>query len=140
MLASTNSSNNPLTMAQPARPLLARLNWYWIMQGLGWTLIFLVVVLVYSRFLGLPGVLATCAWTAAGGAMLSDLWHRIIKARRWNAGAIKWRMFLGPVLLLGPLQALGVAAAIYVLQGQFDSSFAWAPASIALWSCVFLGW
>lgn len=127
-------------MTETRRPLFARLDWYWIMQGLGWTLIFLVVVLTYSRYIASPGVVATCAWTAASGALLSDLWHRFIKARRWNNGAIKWRMFLGPVLLLGPLQALSVAAAIYILQGQFDSSFAWAPASSALWSCVFLGW
>jgi len=110
------------------------------MQGLGWTLIFLVVVLTYRQFLGSQGVLATCAWTGASGALLSDLWHRVIKARRWNTGAIKWHMFAAPLLLLGPLQALSVAAAIYVLQGHFDGSFAWAPASFALWSCVFLGW
>lgn len=127
-------------MTETRRPLFARLDWYWILQALGWAMIFLVVVLVYSRFLGSPGVLATCAWTAASGALLSDLWHRVIKARRWNTGAIKWRMFAGPILLLGPLQALSVVGAIYLLQGHFDSSFTWAPASFILWSCVFLGW
>jgi len=127
-------------MTETRRPLFTRLNWYWILQGLSWTLIFLVVLLVYSRHLGSPGVLATCAWTGISGALLSDLWHRVIKARRWNTGAIKWRMFAGPLLVLGPLQAMSVAAAIHVLQGQFDSSFAWVPASFVLWSCVFAGW
>lgn len=127
-------------MTELRRPLLARLNWYWIMQGLGWALIFLVVAVIYSHFLGLPGVLATCAWTAASGALLSDLWHRLIKARRWNSGAIKWGMLAGPLLLLGPLQALSVAAAIYFLQGKFDSSWAWMAPSATLWSCVFIGW
>ncbi|HEY0588883.1 MAG TPA: hypothetical protein VGD52_22300 [Pseudoduganella sp.] len=127
-------------MKETRRPLFARPNWYWILQALGWTLILLVVVLVYSSFLGSPGVLATGAWTAASGALLSDLWHRVITARRWNTGAIKWRMFAGPVLLLGPLQALSVAGARPLLQGHFDSSFAWAPASFILWSCIFLGW
>ncbi|KQV45540.1 sensor protein LytS [Duganella sp. Root198D2] len=127
-------------MTELRRPLLARLNWYWIMQGLGWTLIFLVVAVIYSHFLNLPGVLATCVWTAASGALLSDLWHRLIKARSWNTGTIKWRMFVGPSLLLGPLQALSVAAAIYFLQGKFDSSWAWMAPSATLWSCVFVGW
>jgi hypothetical protein len=127
-------------MTETRRPLFARLDWYWIMQGFGWTLIFMVVLLTYRQYLGSPGVFATCAWTGASGVLLSDLWHRMIKARRWNAGAINWRMFAGPLLLLGPLQALSVAAAIYVLQGHFDSSFQWAPASFALWSCVFAGW
>jgi len=127
-------------MTETRRPLFARLDWYWIMQGFGWTLIFMVVLLTYRQYLGSPGVFATCAWTGASGVLLSDLWHRMIKARRWNAGAIKWRMFAGPLLLLGPLQALSVAAAIYVLQGHFDSSLKWAPASFALWGCVFAGW
>jgi hypothetical protein len=140
MLASTNSSNNPLTMAHPARPLLARLNWYWILQLLGWTLVFVMVALVYSRHLGAPGVLATCAWTGASGLILSDLWHRVIKARGWNVGVIKWRMLAGPLLLLGPLQACSVAASIYLLQGKIDGGLSWVPGSFALWSCIFLGW
>lgn len=127
-------------MVNTARPLLARLNWYWILQSLGWTLVFIMVALVYSRHLGMPGVLATCAWTGVSGLLLSDLWHRIIKARRWNAGAIKWRMLAGPLLLLGPLQACSIAAAIYILQGKIDGGLSWVPGSFALWSCVFLGW
>lgn len=127
-------------MEHTARPLLARLNWYWLLQGLGWTLVFLVVVLMYSRFLGLRGVLATAVCIAASGLLLTDLWHRFIKARRWNAGALRWRMLAPPLLLLGPLQALSVAAAIYIFQGQIDWTFSWAPGAMALWGCVMMAW
>lgn len=135
MLASTNSSNNLITMEHTKRPLLARLNWYWILQLIGWTLVFTVVVLTYGRFLSL----ATCAWYGVSGLLLSDLWHRVIKARRWSAGKIKWRMFLGPVFLLGPLQTISVATAIYVELGKVDG-LAWLPSALAFWICIFLVW
>ncbi|XLZ72472.1 histidine kinase [Massilia sp. SR12] len=140
MLASTNSSNNPLTMEHTAPPLLARLNWYWLLQGVGWLAVFLVLVLMYLRVLGMPGVLATAAWIAASGILLTDLWHRFIKARRWHLGAVKWRMLAPPLLVLGPMQALSVAAAIYLFQGQIDWTFSWAPGAFALWGCVMTGW
>ncbi|WP_342118513.1 sensor histidine kinase [Pseudoduganella sp. OTU4001] len=140
MLASTNSSNNLLTMEHTTRPLLARLNWYWIMQGLGWTMVFLMVVAVYARFLDKPGVFLTCVWTGASGLLLSDLWHRVIKARRWNEGSIKLRMFAGPLLLLGPLQGISVMSAIWLLQGKFDINPAALPMIMIPWSGVFVGW
>jgi hypothetical protein len=127
-------------MEPTPRPLMARLNWYWILQGLGWTLVLLMVLAIYSSFLHLRGVLATCVWTGASGLLLSDLWHRAIKARRWNAGAINWRMIAGPLLLLGPLQALSVVGAIYFLQGKFASSLAAVALWAIPWSCVFLAW
>jgi len=135
MLASTNSSNNPLTMAQPARPLLARLNWYWILQVLGWTLVACLAILMFGRILGFAA-----AWAGASGLLLSDLWHRFIKARHWNTGAIKWRMLAGPVILLAPLQALSMALAIYLVLGKIDGPGGWLPGAIVLWSCVFLAW
>lgn len=140
MLASTNSSDKLLLMATIARPLLARLNWYWIFQALGWSLVFGMVIITYGRFLSVKGVLATCAWMALSGALLSDLWYRLIKARRWNTASINWRMLVGPILLLGPLQTASAAVAIYLLQDRFDTSLSWLPGALALWSCVFLVW
>lgn len=140
MLASTNSSDNPRTMELAPRPLLARLDWYWVLQGLGWTLVLLTVLALYGDFLDKPGVLVSCVWTAVSGLLLSDLWHRIVKARRWNVGAINWRMFAGPALVLGLVQEASVMSSIYVLQGPFDVSFATLALLSVPWSCVFLAW
>ena len=121
-------------MEHIARPLLARLNWYWILQGLGWTLVACLATLMFGHYLGL----GPCLWAGVSGLILSDLWHRLVKARRWNTGAIKWRMLLGP-LLLAPVQSASMAAAIYSVLGRIDG-FGWLPGAIALWSCVFLAW
>lgn len=135
MLASTNSSNNLQTMAHTTRPLLARLNWYWILQVLGWTLVACLSLLTFGRLLGLAA-----AWSGVSGLLLSDLWHRFIKARRWNSGTIKWRMLAVPVLVLAPLQSLSMAMAIYLVLRKVDSPGDWLPGAIVLWSCVFLAW
>lgn len=135
MLASTNSSNNPLTMAHTTRPLLARLNWYWILQILGWTLVACLAMLMFGRVLGLAA-----AWAGASGLLWSDLWHRFIKARRWNTGAIRWRMLAVPVLVLAPLQSLSMALLIFFVLRKVDGPGDWLPGAIVLWSCVFLAW
>ena len=139
MLASTNSSNNPHTMAHTARPLLARLDWYWILQCLGWMLVVVFNLLAYSRFFDKPGVIATCIWSGVSGLLLSDTWHRLLKARRWNARVLDWRMIAGPVLLLGPLQAASILAALRLLQGKVEG-LEWLPMSLFLWGGIFLAW
>ncbi len=139
MLASINSSNNPLTMAHTARPLLARLNWYWIMQVLGWTLVIVFNMLAYSRYFDKPGVITTCIWSGVSGVILSDLWHRTLKARRWHVPLLNWRMIAGPVLLLGPLQTASIVLALRILQGKVEG-LEWLPMSLFLWGGIFLAW
>lgn len=139
MLASTNSSNNLLTMAHTARPLLARLNWYWIMQTLGWGMVVVFNLLAYSRYYSKPGVVATCIWAGVSGVILSDLWHRAVKARHWHKPLLNWRMIAGPALLLGPLQAASIAASLVLLQGKFES-LEWLPMSLFMWGGIFLAW
>jgi signal transduction histidine kinase len=138
MLASTNSSIK-LHMAHTTRPLLARLNWYWILQLLGWTLVALFNLLAYSRYFDKPGVIATCIWSGASGLLLSDLWHRLLKARRWTARVLNWRMIAVPVLLLGPLQAASILLALRILQGKVEG-LQWLPMSLFLWGGIFLAW
>ena len=38
-------------LAAPQPPLLARLNWYWILQVLAWTLIVIAFMIVFSTVL-----------------------------------------------------------------------------------------
>jgi hypothetical protein len=127
----------PLAPAQP--PLLARLNWYWILQGLAWTLIILAFMIVFGGHLGEQGVLAVCVWTGVSGLLLSDLWHRLVKARRWNGAGINWRLIIGPFLLPAPLQIASITLAIHLLQQRIrDLSFV--PGSLVLWGSIFLAW
>jgi hypothetical protein len=126
-------------MAQAKRPLLARLNWYWIFQALGWLVIILFNMTAYGRYFDKPGVLATCIWSGVSGLVLSDLWHRLLKARRWNVPLLNWRMFAGPLFLLGPFQVLSVWAALLILQGKFDG-LEWLPISLFIWGGIFVAW
>jgi two-component sensor histidine kinase len=126
-------------MSHTARPLLARLDWYWILQVLGWGLVIVFNLLAYSRFVGKPGVVATCIWAGASGAILSDLWHRLLKARRWNVPLLNWRMIAGPALLLGPLQAASVVLSLRLLQGKVEG-LEWLPMSLFLWGGIFVAW
>ncbi len=126
-------------MAHTARPLLARLDWYWILQFLGWTLVVVFNLLAYSRYFSKPGVIATCIWSGASGLLLSDLWHRLLKARRWNAGVLNWHMIAVPVLVLGPLQAASILASLRILQGKVEG-LEWLPMSLFLWGGIFLAW
>lgn len=126
-------------MAQAKRPLLARLNWYWIFQALGWLVIILFNMTAYGRYFDKPGVLATCIWSGVSGLLLSDLWHRLLKARRWTVPLLNWRMFAGPLFLLGPFQVLSVWAALLILQGKFDG-LEWLPISLFIWGGIFVAW
>jgi len=129
-------------LAPPSRlqqPLLARLNWYWILQGIAWFLIALLTIATYARMMSQGAVLGVGIWTGVSGLLLSDLWHRLIKARSWNFGAWNWRMLAGALLLLAPLQCVSVAGAIHLLHTPI-TSLAWLPAALIQWSFSFLFW
>jgi two-component sensor histidine kinase len=126
-------------MTTAPRPLLARLNWYWILQAVGWSSIVLFNVLTYSRYINQPGVLATCFWAGGSGALLSHLWRLLVKSRRWQHGGLNWRLFAGALLLLGPLQAASVVLSIVLLQGKFEG-LQWLPMSLAFWGGIFVAW
>jgi hypothetical protein len=58
------------------RPLLARLNWYWIFQVAGWGSVPLFMI---SNALGYNfswHFVAICCWGGVFGLLLSDQWHR----------------------------------------------------------------
>lgn len=128
-------------MAQPTpRPLLARLNWYWIFQAAGWIMVALFMMAMYRSFLSLPGVALTAWWTALSGLLLSDAWHRLLKRRHWGAPRVRWPLFAMPALVMAPLQMASVTVGILLIQGSTIDTLEWVPMALMFWSAIFLGW
>ena len=126
------------TMETINRPLLARLNWYWILQVLGWSCVILFLVFANGPHIHKPGALAICLWGGISGLLLTDLWHRFLKARGWNRRHLDWRQVAVAGLLLGPLQLLSMTGMGALITKQPDS-FEWVP-MLLFWSCILLAW
>jgi len=126
-------------MENATRPLLARLNWYWILQVLGWTFVTLFVVLANAPYLDKPGTLVLCVYEGAAGLLLTDIWHRFVKSRRWNARRADWRTVWIGVALLGPAQLVNTGVASYVFVHKADS-FKWVPMLLLFWGGIMLAW
>jgi hypothetical protein len=122
------------------RPLLARLNWYWITQLAAWSIVGLFMMSIYSGALHLRGVTLTSWWAALSGSIVTDLWHRLFTRLRWNAPRICWQMLVLPVLVMATLQACSVAAGLNLLQDVPVNGFKWLPTAMLFWSAVFIGW
>lgn len=138
MIASTNSLNDNMT--PNPRPLLARLNWYWIFQLGGWVAVAVFNLVLYSMVVERHGVVAVCWWCSFSGLLLSHLWHGQIKRRGWASPTPRWRRLLAGLLVVGAAQALSVAAAIVVLQGQTITGLAWLPVSMMFWGGILGAW
>lgn len=124
------------------RPLLARVNWYWIFQAGGWGLLGLMMAAMgpargYAGDAAWSRYLLVCVWGSASGILLSDLWHRVVK-RRGRAG---WGFILCGVLALGTLNTF-VQALGYAVIRPFGPvrSLDWLPGALLSWWAVHLGW
>ena len=91
-------------------PLLARVNWYWTLQVLGWGAITVFLMLVNGPFLARPGAVTACILDGASGLLLTDLWRRYMKSRHWNTRSVDWRQVGIAIFILGPLQLASVTA------------------------------
>ncbi|MYN05074.1 sensor histidine kinase [Pseudoduganella sp. DS3] len=120
-------------------PLLARINWYWPLQLLGWSGIIGFVMLANGPFLTRPGAVATCILDGVAGLLLTDLWRRFLKGRRWNTRAVDWRQVAVALLVLGPLQTACVALIARVLLKEDDSG-SWLPMLLLFWTGVMMAW
>jgi hypothetical protein len=123
--------------AQP-QPLLARLNWYWTLQALGWFFVTVFLLAASSRQMHRPEVVINDLIAGASGLLISDLWHRLLKYSKWPVG-INWRMVAGPLLLLAPLQTGFLFLVDLTLTGKVDG-FSWLPMLLLFWGGVFLAW
>jgi sensor histidine kinase YesM len=125
-------------MKNPSSQRLQAVNWYWVLQVIGWSFVTLFLITASSRQLHRLDVLVNDVVAGAGGLLISDLWHRLVKGRRWAVG-INWRMIAGPVLLLAPLQTAFLALVDWLLKHTFDS-LSWLPMLLLFWAGVFLAW
>lgn len=122
-----------------ARPLLARLNWYWIFQLIGWGFLPLFSLLMGAwRVQGLMWVMV---WGACSGLVITDVWHRIIKRRIRNRQRTSWKRIAIAVLVLGTLHTAVQYLGYLVFQpAHMDRGFGWVPAALASWWAIYLVW
>jgi len=128
-------------MSKHTLPLLARLNWYWLLQVSGWLCVPLFF-LSYSIGARVPaGLVAVCWWGGAWGLILSDLWHRVLKLRVPSDRHLKWRYLALAVLLLGvvhtAMQVFG-----FVIFKPFGAihGLEWLPNALIFWCGLHLAW
>jgi LytS/YehU family sensor histidine kinase len=126
-------------MNNSQKPILARLNWYWILQALGWSTVTAFVMLANGPYLARPGAVTVCILDGLAGLVLTDLWHRFLKRRRWNTRTVDWRQVVVAIFVLGPLQmvcATLIARAIIPSSGERS----WLPMLFLFWSGVMMAW
>ncbi|MBB3223156.1 sensor histidine kinase [Pseudoduganella umbonata] len=118
-------------------PLITRLNWYWIFQLLGWAGVALFNLSLAAGIVVTPALAGVCLWSAAGGLLLSDLWHRYLK----RAGATPLPLLAGGIAVLTVLQCAIAYAGFAVLQpfGK-PHGFAWVPSALLFWLGCFVAW
>ena len=126
-------------MEKPQTPLLARINWYWILQGLGWGSVTAFLMLVNGPFLARPGAVLACILDGVSGLVLTDLWRRYMKLRDWNTRRVDWRQVLVAIFILGPLQLALVTIIARSLVGVADGG-SWLPMLLLFWSGIMAAW
>lgn len=128
--------------APPDRPpLLARVNWYWVFQLAGWSIMALLT------WLGLPrngdgwAVIGVCWWGAACGLGLSILWRRWLRRHGWVARHFAWQRILPACAVLALAQTALVAGGYLVLR-PFGAirNLDWLPFALLSWFSTFLVW
>ncbi|MGV7210663.1 sensor histidine kinase [Oxalobacteraceae bacterium A2-2] len=126
---------------QTRPPLLARLNWYWILQVLGWTL-FALMQLMFNAVGELTWRIAAIAsWAGLAGLLWSHAWRRLLKRRGWLGARPQWNSLAPAMLVLACLQTFSVALGYLVLQPHGPvKSLDWLPGSIFYWLLVDSVW
>jgi hypothetical protein len=121
------------------RPLIARLNWYWIFQLAGWG--FLPLFSFAMGAARAPGMMWISWWGAVSGIAISDLWHRMLKQRVRNGERLTWMRISGAILLLGVIHAC-VQLVGYIVIKPFGpvQGVAWLPGALLFWWATHLVW
>lgn len=123
------------------RPLLARLNWYWLLQLAGWGSLPLMMI---SMSPGGPrpwAMLAVGYWGAVAGLLISDIWHRILKRRIRDGARVGWKIIALAVLVLGSIHT-GVQLVGYMVIKPYGEvhGIAWLPGALISWWSIHLVW
>ena len=121
------------------RPLIARLNWYWIFQLAGWG--FLPLFAFAMGATRVPGMMWISWWGAASGVIISDVWHRMLKRRVRDGERVTWKRVSAAILVLGTIHT-AVQTVGYLLIKPFGEmhSIAWLPGALLSWWAIYLVW
>jgi two-component sensor histidine kinase len=121
------------------RPLIARLNWYWIFQLAGWG--FLPLMSFTLGAWRVPGLMWVMAWGAVSGVLITELWHRLLKRRIRNGQRTSWKMVGLAVLVLGTIHTAAQYVGYLVFQPpHMDRGFGWVPGALLSWWAIYLVW
>ena len=126
-------------MENTRTPLLARINWYWILQGFGWSAVTAFIMLANGPFLARHGAVLACVLDGLSGLLLTDLWRRYMKLRGSKARRVDWRQVLVAIFILGPLQLALVTIIARSLVGVADGG-SWLPMLLLFWSGIMAAW
>ncbi|CAN7368977.1 sensor histidine kinase [Duganella sp. LjRoot269] len=123
------------------RPWLARLNWYWVFQLAGWNFLPLLLMTMTPGDSHTGRMVAISFWGVAAGLVISDLWHRLLKAQVRNGIRINWKVILVAILVLGTIHT-GVQTVGYLVIKPFGEvhGVAWLPGALMFWWGVYLVW
>jgi signal transduction histidine kinase len=123
------------------RPWLARLNWYWVFQLAGWNFLPLLLMTMTPGDSHTSRMVAISFWGVAAGLVISDLWHRLLKAQVRNGIRINWKVMLVAILVLGTIHT-GVQTVGYLVIKPFGEvhGVAWLPGALMFWWGVYLVW
>ena len=121
------------------RPLLARMNWYWVFQLAGWGFLLLFALSIGGA--QHAGFMKITVWGSVTGMLVSDQWHRVLKSRIQNGARLDWKVILFATLLLGVIQT-GVQFLGFVIIKPFGEvrGIDWLPGALLWWGAVYLVW
>jgi signal transduction histidine kinase len=124
-----------------ARPLLARLNWYWLLQLAGWNFLPLLLFAMSTGSERTLGSLAIAYWGTVAGLVISDQWHRFLKRRIAIGVRVSWKIIALALVLLSVLHTSVQVTGFFVIKpyGEVHGA-AWLPGALMFWWGVYLTW
>jgi len=121
------------------RPLLARINWYWIFQIAGWS--FLPLFAASMGATRVPGLIWVMCWGAVSGLLISDLWRRMLKRRARQGRRTSWKQVFCAVLVLGAIHTVVQYTGYAVIKPYgMTHGMNWLPSALLSWWAVYLVW
>lgn len=123
------------------RPLLARVDWYWLLQLVGWNALPIMMVSMTPTGPRPLAMLAVGYWGAVAGVVISDIWHRMLKRRIRNGIRISWKTIAVAILVLGTIHT-GVQYIGFLVIKPFGPvrGIGWLPGALISWWTIHLVW
>ncbi|SDH37725.1 MULTISPECIES: sensor histidine kinase [unclassified Duganella] len=124
------------------RPLLARLNWFWMFQLAGWSTLPLLMWFMQPIGQRDARMMAIAWWGAAFGLLISGVWRHLLKRRISSGERIGWEKMALAVLVLGVIHTAAQTLGYAVIRpmGITTKGLYWLPGALMYWWGVYLVW